>query len=93
MVTTIGEVIGRPLRYEEISPTHAADEMVATGLPPAFAEAMMARYARELDRAAPITDAVAKVLGRPGRTYAQWSLDHAAAFERPQSETAPQETP
>jgi uncharacterized protein YbjT (DUF2867 family) len=93
MVTTIGEVIGRPLRYEEISPTQAVDEMVAKGLPPAFAEAMMARYARELDRLAPITDAVAKVLGRPARTYAQWALDHAASFERPQSETAPQETP
>jgi hypothetical protein len=57
--------------------------MVAHGLPRPFAEAMMARYARELDRAAPITDAVDKILGRPARTYAQWAVDHAAAFQKP----------
>jgi uncharacterized protein YbjT (DUF2867 family) len=83
MVATIGEVIGRPLRYQEISPAEAADGMVAHGLPRPFAEAMMARYARELDRAAPITDAVDKILGRPARTYAQWAADHAAAFQNP----------
>ena len=83
MVTTIGEVIGRPLRYQEISPTEAADGMVAHGLPPAFAEAMMARYARELARPAPITDTVEHILGHPARTYAQWALDHASAFRNP----------
>jgi uncharacterized protein YbjT (DUF2867 family) len=83
MVATIGEVIGRPLRYQEISPAEAADGMVAHGLPRPFAEAMMARYARELDRAAPISDAVDKILGRPARTYAQWAVDHAAAFQNP----------
>jgi uncharacterized protein YbjT (DUF2867 family) len=83
MVTTIGEVIGRPLRYQEISPTEAADGMVAHGLPRPFAEAMMARYARELARPAPITDTVEHILGRPARTYAQWAFDHASAFHRP----------
>jgi uncharacterized protein YbjT (DUF2867 family) len=83
MVTTIGEVIGRPLRYQEISPSEAAHGMVAHGLPPAFAEAMMARYARELARPAPITDTVEGILGRPARTYAQWARDHASAFHRP----------
>jgi uncharacterized protein YbjT (DUF2867 family) len=92
MVNTIGEVIGRPLRYEQIPPTQAADDMVAKGLPRAFAEAMMARYARELDRPAPITDAVATVLGRPARSYAHWAHDHIAAFGRPRSDTTPRET-
>jgi hypothetical protein len=66
--------------------------MVAKGLPRAFAEAMMARYARELDRPAPITDAVATVLGHPARSYAHWAHDHIAAFGRPQSDTTPLET-
>jgi uncharacterized protein YbjT (DUF2867 family) len=82
MVTTIGQVIDRPLRYQEISPVEAADGMVAHGLPRPFAEAMMARYARELDRAAPPADAVHKILA-PARTYPQSAVDHAAAFQNP----------
>jgi hypothetical protein len=45
------EVIGRPLRYQEISPTEAADGMVARGRP--------------LSWPAPITDAADMILGRP----------------------------
>jgi uncharacterized protein YbjT (DUF2867 family) len=80
MVITIGAVIGRPLRYEEISPTQAADDIVALGLPRSFAEAMMARYSRDLDRPTPVTVGVKKTLSRPARTYAEWVFDHATAF-------------
>jgi hypothetical protein len=83
MVATIGEVIGKPLRYDEMSPTEAADGLVAHGLPRPFAEAIMARYARELARPARITDTVEQILGRPARTYAEWAVDHAAAFQNP----------
>jgi uncharacterized protein YbjT (DUF2867 family) len=80
MVTTIGAVIGRSLRYEEISPARAADDIVALGLPRSFAEAMMDRYFRDLYHPSPVTDGVNKTLGRPARTYAQWVFDHANAF-------------
>ena len=82
MVTTIGEVIGRPLRYDEISPPAAAGAMVAQGIPQAFVDAMMARYSREAGEPAPVTDVVEKILGRPARTYADWVADHAAAFQQ-----------
>ena len=82
MVTTIGEVIGRPLRYDEISPPAAAGAMVAQGIPQAFVDAMMARYSREAGEPAPVTDGVEKILGRPARTYADWVADHAAAFQQ-----------
>ncbi len=81
MVSTIGEVIGRPLRYEAISPSEAAERIIALGLPPSFADAMMARYARELDNPYPVTDGVENTLGRPARSYAEWVVDHSSAFQ------------
>jgi uncharacterized protein YbjT (DUF2867 family) len=80
MVAIIGEVIGRPLRYQEISPEAAKQGMVEHGFPEPFVEALMARYARGVGQAAPLTDEVETILGRPARTYAEWVADHAAAF-------------
>jgi uncharacterized protein YbjT (DUF2867 family) len=80
MVAIIGEVIGRPLRYQEIPPEAARQGMVQHGFPEPFVEALMARYARGVGQAAPLTGEVATILGRPPRTYAEWVADHAAAF-------------
>jgi uncharacterized protein YbjT (DUF2867 family) len=80
MVAIIGDVIGRPLRYEEIPPEAAKQGMVQHGFPEPFVEALMARYARGVGQPAPVTGEVEKVLGRPARTYAQWVADHADAF-------------
>jgi uncharacterized protein YbjT (DUF2867 family) len=80
MVTTIGEVIGRPLRYQEISPEIARQGMVQQGFPEPFVAALLARYARGVGQPAPTTGEVEQILGRPARTYAEWVADHADAF-------------
>ena len=80
MVTTIGEVIGRPLRYEEISVAQSIEGMVSQGVPRPFVEALMARYARDVKKPVEISDNVARILGRPAKTYSEWVADHAAAF-------------
>jgi uncharacterized protein YbjT (DUF2867 family) len=80
MVAIIGEVIGRPLRFQEIPPEVARQGMVQYGLSEPFVQALMARYAREVSQPAPVTGEVQRVLGRPARTYAEWVADHAAAF-------------
>ncbi len=80
MVAIIGDVIGRPLRYQEITPEAARQAMAASGIPEPFVEALMARYARDVGRPAPLTGEVEKILGRPARTFAQWVTDHADAF-------------
>ncbi|MFI9718233.1 NAD(P)H-binding protein [Streptomyces sp. NPDC052396] len=80
MVATIGDVIGRPLRYLEIPPEAAAQSMLQHGFPEPFVEALLARYAREAGQTARLTDEVGKILGRPARTYAEWVADHAVAF-------------
>jgi uncharacterized protein YbjT (DUF2867 family) len=80
-VAIIGDVIGRPLRFEEVPPAVATQAMLRNGLPEPFVTALMARYATHLSHAQhPPTRDVQHVLGRPARTYAQWVADHAAAF-------------
>jgi uncharacterized protein YbjT (DUF2867 family) len=81
LVTIIGEVIGRPLRYQEIPAEAFQQGMVQRGMPQAFVEALMARYARGVGPAEAVTDEVQYVLGRPARTYAEWVADHVAAFQ------------
>jgi uncharacterized protein YbjT (DUF2867 family) len=80
MVAIIGDVIGRPLRYQEIPPEVARRGMVEHGFSEPFVDALLARYARELGQAAPLTGEVEQILGRPARTYAEWVADHADAF-------------
>ena len=79
-------VLGRPLRYQELPPEVARQGMVAQGLPEPFVEALMARYAREVGQAAPVTGEVERILGRPARTYAEWVADHADDFRNEQEQ-------
>ncbi|WP_433058786.1 NmrA family NAD(P)-binding protein [Dactylosporangium sp. CS-033363] len=80
-VAIIGAVLGRPLRFEEVPPEAAARGMVAGGMPAAFAEALMARYRRHLDRPQhPPTDGVRAILGRPACTFAHYVEAHRASF-------------
>jgi hypothetical protein len=65
MVAIIGEVLGRPLRYQEIAPGVATQGMVAHGFPDPFVQALMARYARDVRQPAPVTGEVERALGRP----------------------------
>jgi uncharacterized protein YbjT (DUF2867 family) len=80
LVDVIGEVIGRPLRFEEVPPEAAARGMATNGVSEAFAAALMARYARGAGQPALVTDDVDQILGRPARTFAAWVTDHANAF-------------
>jgi uncharacterized protein YbjT (DUF2867 family) len=86
LVATIGEVLGRPLRYQEIPPEVAKQGMVQQGIPEPFVEALLARYAREVGQPAPVTGEVERILGRPARTHAEWVADHAAAFRNEQEQ-------
>jgi uncharacterized protein YbjT (DUF2867 family) len=82
MVATIGEVLGRPLRYEELPPQQAMHRMVAHGFPEPFVAALMARYAKHASGPQhPTTDEVEKTLGRPAHTYADWVANHITAFQ------------
>jgi uncharacterized protein YbjT (DUF2867 family) len=80
LVTILGQVLGRSLRYQELPPEVVRQNMVQHGLPEAFVDALLARYAREVGQAAPVTGEVERILDRPARSYAEWVADHADAF-------------
>ncbi len=79
-VRIIGEVIRKPLRFEEISPETARDEMIAEGLPPEFAESSMRYWATLADNPEPVTRTVEEITRAPARPFRGWAMDHAHDF-------------
>jgi uncharacterized protein YbjT (DUF2867 family) len=84
-VRTIGEAIGRALRFEEISPEAARQQMLAF-MSALAVEMMLATWARMTSEPALMTDTVMGITGAPPRTFRQWAIDHASDFQerRPQ---------
>jgi len=80
-VSIIGAVIGRPLRYEEISPEEALRELSAV-MPEPVIQMLMNAWAAAIGQPAFVTSAVAEITGTPARTFRDWSIDHAAEFRR-----------
>ncbi|MEV5777165.1 NAD(P)H-binding protein [Streptomyces antimycoticus] len=79
-VRIIGEVVGRPLRYEEIPPEAARERMVGDFLTPEMADSLLRVFAELVDRPQAVSPEVERITGRPGRTFAQWVEDHVADF-------------
>lgn len=80
-VGIIGEVIGRSLRFEEISPEEARSELLAE-MPPPVISMLMNAWAAAIGQPALVTSAVADITGAPARTFWEWTIDHAAEFRR-----------
>jgi len=78
-VAIIGDVIGRPLRLEEISPAEARRELLRVIPAPAI-EMLLNAWQAALGQPAHVTSSVAGILGRPPRTFREWATDHAADF-------------
>jgi len=79
-VQTIGAAIGRALRFEEISPETARQQMLAL-MSASAVDMMLDSWARMTTEPAMITDTVAEIAGAPARTFRQWAIDHAADFQ------------
>lgn len=79
-VRTIGEAIGRPLRWEEIPPEAARQQLLAEGWPPAVADGMLDAHAELVTEPELVTATVEAVTGAPARTFRQWATDHAGDF-------------
>jgi uncharacterized protein YbjT (DUF2867 family) len=80
-VSIIGEVIGRTLRFEEISPEEARRELL-TVMPPPVIRMLLNAWAAAIGQPAFVTSAVADITGTPARTFRDWVIDHAAEFRR-----------
>jgi uncharacterized protein YbjT (DUF2867 family) len=78
-VHIIGDAIGRPLRFEELSPEMARQELL-TMMPASIADMLLNAYAAAVDRPSFVTSTVAEVTGSPARSFHDWAVDHAADF-------------
>ncbi|MFI6512032.1 NAD(P)H-binding protein [Streptosporangium sp. NPDC050855] len=76
----IGEVIGRPLRFEEQPRQEAREQMIAAWGDPAVVDASLDYWASIVTEPEPVSADVEEVTGRPARTFREWARDHAAGF-------------
>jgi uncharacterized protein YbjT (DUF2867 family) len=78
-VGAIGAAIGRPIRFEELSPDEFRQEMTGRW-PGPVVDMLLNAWRATLGRPAYVTSTVAKIAGSPARTLRQWAADHADAF-------------
>ena len=81
-MAAIGDVIGRPLRLEEISPEEARSELLTIMPAPAVVKMLLDAWGAAAGRPAHVTSTVAEITGAPARTFREWAADHAARFSR-----------
>jgi uncharacterized protein YbjT (DUF2867 family) len=83
MTAQIAAVLGRALRFQEISIEEARAQQKAWSAPPALAEARLSifRAIRE-GRLATVTDAVERVLGRKPIRFEAWARENASEFQQ-----------
>jgi uncharacterized protein YbjT (DUF2867 family) len=79
-VAAIGEALGRPLRYEELSPEESRRQLLGAGWPAPFVEAALASWAAMVAQPEPVTTTVADVTGRPALSFREWAAEHAPDF-------------
>ena len=78
-ISTIGDVIGRSLRIEEIPPEDAKQEFLSL-MPAPAVNMLFGAWSAAIGQPAYRTSAVAEITGAPARTFHHWTTDHAAAF-------------
>ncbi|GGR94024.1 MULTISPECIES: NAD(P)H-binding protein [Streptomyces] len=78
-VRILGEVLGRELRFEELSP-EAARERMTRHLEAETVDSLLRMFARQSGTTVPVSTAVRDVTGRPAHTYAEWAAHHAGDF-------------
>lgn len=78
-VSIIGQGIGRPIQFQELSPEEFRRE-TAGHWPGPIVDMLLAARGATIGRPAFVTSTVADVVGSPARTFRQWVGDHADAF-------------
>lgn len=79
-VRLIGEAIGRDVRWVDLSPEDAREQLLAEWGDETFVDAALSHWASLVGTGEPVTDDVARITGRPARPFRDWCRDHAADF-------------
>ncbi|MFF8410115.1 NAD(P)H-binding protein [Streptomyces omiyaensis] len=80
-VGVIGDVLGRRIAFEEMTPEEFRSLWEGAAPGPVI-DMLLAAWSAAAERPAYLTDTVADVLGTPPRTFRQWAVEHSEAFTR-----------
>ena len=81
VAATLSKVLGKPVRYVPVSLEAAKESMLKAGMPEWNAAAVTDLYRAFATGAyARTTDTIARLTGRPPRSFEQFARDHADAF-------------
>ena len=75
----IGKAIGRPVRFEELSPGQFR-QVATQHFPAPVVEDLLKALASYVGQTAYMTADLEKIIGRPPTSYAQWAVQHADAY-------------
>jgi uncharacterized protein YbjT (DUF2867 family) len=78
-VRILGDVLGRQVTFEELTPDEFRSQTAGIW-PPMVVDMLLGAWGATMGTPAYVTSAVADILGAPARTFRQWAADHAAAF-------------
>ena len=76
-VEIIGDVLGRRVTFEEITPAQARLELP---FPPAALDMLVRAWSAAVGLPAFVTTTVREITRRPARTFREWTADHSDAF-------------
>ena len=79
-VSIIGDVLGHPIRFSELTPADFRSETEGSW-PRPVVDMLLAAWGATIGRPAFITSSVSDVVGSAPRTYRQWVADHVGAFK------------
>jgi uncharacterized protein YbjT (DUF2867 family) len=78
-VSIIGDVLGRRIRFEELSPEEFRNRTEGSW-PRPVVDMLLAAWGATMGRPAFITATVSGILGTAPRSFRRWAADHATAF-------------
>jgi uncharacterized protein YbjT (DUF2867 family) len=77
-VSIIGDVLGRPITFEELPPDEFRRQTPEASRP--AVDMLLAAWNATMRQPAYVTSTVSDILATPPRTFRQWATDHATAF-------------
>jgi hypothetical protein len=78
-VSVIGDVLGRRIKFEELSPDEFRSE-TQESWPRPVVDMLLTAWGATMGRPAFISSTVYDILGSAPRSFRQWVADHASAF-------------
>ena len=80
LIDVVGDVLGRPLRYQEVPPDLVRRRFIDIGFSAEFADGYIAMLEATVSKPALVTNEVEKILGRPPQTFADAIRSHRDLF-------------